>query len=85
MALNDLFAFASHGPLAALRGAGRMGFAALATLLPFNLLALPLAAYLMFWRHPSLGLAGYWLALDFGINGIINLISGLDLKTIVLH
>ena len=48
VALNDLLAYASHGPLAALRAAGRMGFAAFATLVPLNLIALPLAGYLMF-------------------------------------
>ena len=48
VALNDLLAYASHGPLAALRAAGRMGFAAFATFVPLNLIALPLAGYLMF-------------------------------------
>lgn len=54
VALNDLLSYASHGPLAALRAAGRMGFAAFATLVPLNLVALPLAAYLMFGGRPQL-------------------------------
>ncbi len=58
VALNDLMCFISHGPLSILRGAGRMTFAAIATLIPFNVISLPLAAYLMYVRHWRL--SGYW-------------------------
>jgi len=64
VALNDLMCFISHGPLSILRGAGRMTFAAIATLIPFNLISLPLAAYLMYVRHWRL--SGYWIALAIG-------------------